>query len=75
MRTGETSITGGRPLAAVKLLLTVPEAAKALGVGRSLVYELLITGKLASVKIGRARRVPVSALELFVSRLAAKNIE
>jgi len=53
-----------------RLLLTVPEAAMRLGLGRSLIYQLVMSGELASVKVGRARRVPVSALENFVERIA-----
>lgn len=53
----------------VKLLLTVPEVALALGVGRSVVYELLLVGEIQSVKIGRARRVPVKSLEDYIARL------
>jgi excisionase family DNA binding protein len=49
-----------------RLLLTVPEVASALGVGRNVVYELVLTRQLASIKIGRLRRVPV-ALKAFVN--------
>ncbi len=52
----------------VKLLLTIPDAADALGMCRSVVYELLLCGALRSVKIGRARRIPVSVLEEFIAR-------
>gem|GEM_PF-3548004 len=48
-------------------LLTVPQAAKALSLGTSTVHELLRSGKLASVKIGAARRIPVEAIDAFVS--------
>jgi excisionase family DNA binding protein len=51
-----------------KLLLTPAEAARALGVGRTKVYELMASGALASVQIGRCRRVPREALtELVVT--------
>ena len=56
-----------------KLLYTVPEAAMRLGLGRSLVYELVMRGEIISIKIGRARRVPVSALDQFVARLAEEE--
>jgi excisionase family DNA binding protein len=39
----------------VRVLLTVPQAAAALGVSRSLTYELLGDGRLPSVKIGWRR--------------------
>lgn len=51
-----------------KVLLTVGEAAEALSLGRTLVYELLMHGDLASIKIGSLRRIPVSALDEFVAR-------
>ena len=47
-------------------LLTVAEAATILRLGRTLVYELVLRGELASVKIGRARRIPVSAIDAFI---------
>ena len=49
-----------------KLLLTVPEVARRLGMGRSFVYQLVSKGEIPSIKLGRARRIPVSALEKFV---------
>lgn len=51
------------------LLLTTTEAAKALGIGRSKVYELLQTGQLPSVRIGACRRVPADAVHTFVANL------
>ena len=41
-----------------KLLLTPTEAAHALGIGRSKVYELMQTGQLASVHIGASPPTP-----------------
>jgi excisionase family DNA binding protein len=43
-------------------LATLPEARKFLGVSRSTMYKLLVTGKLPSCKIMGARRVPWQAL-------------
>jgi excisionase family DNA binding protein len=48
------------------VLLTVEDAAQALALGRTKVYELVESGALRSVKIGRARRIPVQALHDFV---------
>ncbi len=48
------------------VLLTVEDAAQALALGRTKVYELVETGELRSVKIGRSRRIPVQALDEFV---------
>lgn len=49
-------------------MLTVAEAAKALQVSLRTVYNLLESGALRSVRIGRAWRVPESALAEFVER-------
>ena len=54
-----------------KLLLSVDEAALALSVGRSLVYELVMRDEIVSVKVGRLRRIPAQALQDFVARLTA----
>lgn len=53
-------------------LLYKPEAAAAvLGIGRNKVFELIATGDLKSVKIGRARRISRDALEEFVTQLGS----
>ncbi|WP_082574175.1 helix-turn-helix domain-containing protein [Cellulomonas sp. Root137] len=52
-----------------RVLLSVVEAAQRLGVGRSTMYELLGSGQIESVHIGRLRKVPVSALSAFVENL------
>ena len=52
-----------------RLLLSPEQVAESLGVCRSRVYDLMRTRVLPSVKIGRARRVPVSALRADVDQL------
>ncbi|MGV9428078.1 helix-turn-helix domain-containing protein [Streptomyces sp. NPDC003656] len=47
-------------------LLTVPQAMVRLQLGRSAVYDLLRTGQLASITLGRARRIPAHALTDFI---------
>ncbi len=54
-----------------KLLLTVEEAAEMLSVCRSVLYQLVLTKQIPSIKIGRARRVPVTALERYISEQLA----
>jgi excisionase family DNA binding protein len=51
------------------VLLRVEEAAELLGLGRTKTYELVLSGELESVKVGKARRIPRAALEEFVERL------
>ena len=48
------------------LLLRADEVGKVLGLGRSKVYELMNGGALPVVRVGRAVRVPASALEEWV---------
>jgi excisionase family DNA binding protein len=52
-----------------RLLLTVPEAAEALAISRSKLYELIAGGLVRSVRIDGSRRVPVEALETYVATL------
>jgi len=56
-----------------RLLLTPEEAAELLGIGRTKVYELMLTNALESVKIGTARRIPTDALTEFVATLRRKG--
>ena len=51
-----------------RLLLPVEEAARRLSIGGSLLYELLASGEIHSVHVGRLRRVPVTALIDFINR-------
>ncbi len=55
-----------------RLLLTIPQAAEALAVGRSTVYELIAGGALEVVHIGRCARVPVDAVHAFVEGKRAR---
>jgi excisionase family DNA binding protein len=47
--------------------VSVDDAAAMLGVGRSTMYELLETGGVRSVKVGRRRLVPIAALDDFLT--------
>jgi len=55
-------------MATEPLLLPVREAAARLAIGRDTAYELVRSGRLRSVAIGRRRLVPASELEAFVAR-------
>ena len=54
-------------------LLTVPDAAEALAISRSKLYELLASGAIASIRIDGSRRIPLTALEEYVSSLLAER--
>ena len=49
------------------VLLTIPQAARRLAIGRSKLYALIGTGEIEVLHIGRAVRVPVEAIEEFVA--------
>lgn len=55
-----------------EILFSVSEAARRLGIGRSLLYRLILERQVLSVKIGRSRRVPLCALEEFVKTKVAE---
>ena len=57
-----------------KLLLNTTEVAELLGVGRNRVYELIYSGQLASAKLGRTRRIPVSAVRAYVESLCEEAV-
>ncbi len=47
-------------------LLSIAEASRALGIGRSALYNELAAGRLRSLKVGRRRLVPSGALAEYV---------
>jgi excisionase family DNA binding protein len=53
----------------MQTLLTITEVADELALSRSTIYELVASGRLETVRIGRARRVPRAALDAFVEGL------
>lgn len=52
--------------AAPDRLLNIGQAAEALGIGRSALYGELAAGRLRSVKVGRRRLIPASAIRAFI---------
>ena len=53
------------------LLLTIPQVAVMLGLGRTKVYDLIDHKGLPTVKLGTARRIPKKALEVWLTRQSA----
>ncbi|GAB2471392.1 helix-turn-helix domain-containing protein [Xylanimonas ulmi] len=51
------------------VLYRVEEAAQALRIGRTVVYELIRCGALRTVKVGTRRLVPVEAVREYVAKL------
>jgi excisionase family DNA binding protein len=44
----------------------IPDRAETLGIGRSKIYELIATGELPTIRVGRAVRISVSTLQKWV---------
>ena len=53
-----------------RMLLTVEEAAAAIGVGRSYMFELISSGAVEAVRVGRLRRIRPDALRAYVDSLS-----
>ncbi len=49
-----------------RLLLRIPEVMEILGLGRTKIYELIGSGELPVIRVGKAVRIPVTALEKWV---------
>lgn len=58
-----------------KKLVTAAEAAVLLGISRAHLYGLLMRGEIPSIKIGRARRIPVSVIDEWVAKQLAEATE
>ena len=69
---GPPESTDGRRVDAApdpRVLVSVPEAARMLGIGRTRAFRLVNSDYLVSVKIGRSRLVPVSSIQHLVMEL------
>ena len=66
------STNEGSTAAAGRLLLTVEEAARLLGIGRTTAYALVKSGELESIPLGRLRRIPAECVTEYINRLRAQ---
>jgi len=57
-----------KPLAVQPLLLTIPEVAASLGLGRTKVYDLIANDGLPFVKLGTAMRVSIDSLKQWIEQ-------
>lgn len=57
------------------LVLTVGEAARRLGIGRTLMYSLVSSGQIESICIGRLRRIPSECLTEYVNHLRTAAVK
>ncbi|WP_433299032.1 helix-turn-helix domain-containing protein [Actinoplanes sp. CA-030573] len=60
---------------ATPLVLTIEQAARRLGIGRTLTYALVTSGEIESVTIGRLRRIPAECLTEYINRLRQHNTQ
>ncbi len=65
MDSDKTTTAGAEP----PLLYKVSKAAELLGISRTNVYYLMDDGQISSVRIGKRRLIPRTALDEFVSGL------
>ena len=56
-----------------RLLLKPSEVTQILGIGRSLVYELIARKEIPSVRIGRCIRIPNEALQQWINDKQKKD--
>lgn len=52
-----------------RLVYTIDEAAAALRISRTKLYELLADGQIESIHIGRSHKIPADALRTYLARL------
>jgi excisionase family DNA binding protein len=62
----------GRPDAADIRLYRVPDAMRMLSMSRSVIYEQLRSGRLWSVRQGRARLIPATAIADYIALLESE---
>ena len=60
------NVTG---LGGLRVLYRIDEAAELLSISRSRVYELVRSGQIRTVKVGKSHRVPARSLDEYVARL------
>lgn len=56
-----------------KLLLSIPEAARQLSIGRTLLYDLIARREVRPVYIGSRTLIPRATLDEYVARLSAAS--
>ena len=62
-----TVASGSQEDPEARLLLRIDEAARLLGIGTTLAYEMVGQGRLPHVRLGRSVRVPRAALEAWIA--------
>lgn len=60
-------------LASAPLLVDSREVARRLAIGRTKTFQMMASGELPTVRIGRCVRVPIAALDSWIDTQLAKN--
>ena len=68
-------MTSTVPLPDRKALYRIPEAMALLSLSRSVIYEQIRAGRLRTVKQGRTRLVPVTAIAEYVALLERESLK
>jgi excisionase family DNA binding protein len=67
-------MTPTRTAPTAKDLYRIPEAMRRLSLSRSVIYEQIRTGRLRTVKQGRTRLVPASAIADYIALLERETL-
>lgn len=57
-----------------RVLVTIDEAATALGVGRSTIYKLMNIGELIPAKIGRRSLLTAESVRAYAAKVSGANV-
>jgi excisionase family DNA binding protein len=69
----ETTVNGKEPSLPLKALYRIPEAMALLSMSRTVIYEQMRAGRLRSVKQGRSRLIPYTAISEYVALLESET--
>ena len=64
----------GSPNTTNRVLLTVADAVEATSLSRSTIYEMIKSGELPTVKVGKRRLVPAVALQAWADSLTQRAV-
>lgn len=55
------------------ILLPVPDAYKALGIGRTKFYQIVAAGEISIIKIGKRTLIPRESLTAYAAKLLSES--
>ncbi len=57
-----------------RVLVTIDDAAEALGIGRTMIYQLIKEGELIPAKIGRRSLVTAASIRAFAAKVSGADL-